>query len=124
MTKISSIVNRVQPRLIEIIDKDDIMGKFVKVVCGAQHYAAIDSRGCLYTWGGNFSNCLGFKHEDDLDFPNKVDELKEFKILDVSLGKKFTCVIAVQKNNQNDSKRAFEFKINMLNHAKSLTQKK
>jgi len=35
MTKIPSIVNRVQPRLIEIIDKDDIMVKFIKVVCGA-----------------------------------------------------------------------------------------
>lgn len=58
--------------------------KVVSVTCGINILAAINSHGCLFTWGKNPGGCLGLGHIKDQYFPVRVAIAGE--VLKVSCG--------------------------------------
>ena len=84
--------------------------KFVKIVAGYNHSAAIDQLGRLWTWGANSEMCLGHFDQENRIEPTIVDCLKEFKIIDVGLGDKFMVVITVNRNDYFESIYSRDFR--------------
>lgn len=64
----------------------------VDLFCGLNHFAALNSRGELYTWGKNRNGCLGLGHSMDQHFPFRVSLTA--KILKVSCGVDHTAVLS------------------------------
>lgn len=58
----------------------------VNVYCGATYSAAITANGELYTWGRGTFGRLGHNNSDDKNVPTLVQALKQYKVIDVTLG--------------------------------------
>lgn len=64
----------------------------VDLFCGLNHFAALNNRGELYTWGKNRNGCLGLGHTLDQHFPFRVSLTAD--ILKVSCGVDHTAVLS------------------------------
>lgn len=66
--------------------------KVEKIYTSLAHFAAIDSRGDLYTWGRNRGQALGFPHGGNQFFPMRVN-MNMAVVKKVSLGVDHTCAL-------------------------------
>uniref|UniRef100_A0A1E1XBA0 Putative e3 ubiquitin-protein ligase herc3 n=1 Tax=Amblyomma aureolatum TaxID=187763 RepID=A0A1E1XBA0_9ACAR len=63
----------------------------VDLFCGLNHFAALNNKGELYTWGKNKNGCLGLGHTLDQHFPFRVSLTAH--IMKVSCGVDHTAVL-------------------------------
>ncbi|XP_010061494.1 protein RCC2 isoform X2 [Eucalyptus grandis] len=55
--------------------------KIVKVACGTNHTVAVDSNGCVYTWGFGGYGRLGHREQKDEWLPRRVDIFQKHNVL-------------------------------------------
>ncbi|EAR98318.3 regulator of chromosome condensation (RCC1) protein (macronuclear) [Tetrahymena thermophila SB210] len=115
---IPNIMEAINPKKLVVSDGDIQNTKFVKVVCGYTHQAALDQFGRLYTWGDMTDECLGHIEKQDLMQPKLVAALKKYRVLDVSCGQHFTVALTVSRESKLDSDFSKRFKDITLNDAK------
>ena len=65
----------------------------MKVTCGSDHYAVLDKKGRVYSWGNWNHGGLGHFEEINYVRPLLVKGFNEKYILDVSCGDGFTMLI-------------------------------
>lgn len=104
---------------------EDLDRFFIKIAAYGSHNAAIDDKGCLYTWGERYffkqnvffkkykiksiENCLGFDDCVNLHQPTLLDCLQGENIIDVACGDNFTVAITnSDKLIQNKSIQNFK----------------
>ncbi|KAL4470954.1 hypothetical protein ABPG72_013541 [Tetrahymena utriculariae] len=115
---VPNIMEAINPKKLVVSDSDIQNTKFVKVVCGYSHQAALDQFGRLYTWGDMTDECLGHIEKQDLMQPKLVAALKKYRVLDVSCGQNFTVALTVSRESKLDSDFSKRFKDITLNDAK------
>lgn len=82
----------------------DLDRKFTSVAAGESHYAAIDDKGLVYTWGrGSFGNTwftktgglLGHGDNESVRLPTKMEHFEEYgaKAVSVQCGDKHTLIL-------------------------------
>eukprot|EP00042_Codosiga_hollandica_P059364 m.913445 g.913445 ORF g.913445 m.913445 type:complete len:4429 (-) comp60130_c2_seq1:227-13513(-) len=67
--------------------------RMTQLACGSNHFAALDERGLLYTWGGNQEGCLGHGNQTDLSAPTVVQALADHPASSVACGSAHTLVL-------------------------------